>query len=96
MERVNSPELQAELEKWKVAKIDPTHMTPEGGVFLAVIRIESMKRVFVEKGLVTEEELDAMFDSTAIEMLSTAREEILPALQAQRRNLIKQGIRPPV
>lgn len=86
-------ELQAEFHKWDQLGALVTEIMPQGGMLPIAARLEVLRDVLVEKGIITMEELEVAFYKYFPKKLEKIREEITPAIQAQKLEAIKNGRR---
>lgn len=84
-------ELQAEFHKWDQLGVLAAEVNPAGGMLPIAARLEVLRDVLVEKGIITMEELEIAFYKYFPKKLETIRLEITPGVQAQKLEAIKNG-----
>ena len=80
-----------ELEKWDHLGVDLGNIMTQGGLVHLSLRIDALTAMLAEKEVFTQDELNTIFLTKALEVLAKMREEVEPAVTAARLEAIKNG-----
>ncbi len=80
-----------ELEKWDHLRVDIGNLTIPGGPVHMSLRLDAITKILLEKGICTEDELNTVFLTTALDVLPRLRAEVEPVVTQARIDAIKNG-----
>jgi hypothetical protein len=85
-----------ELKKWDKLGVIAGNYRPAEGLLGVIFRFETLHKLLVEKGIITDEEADELYREVALSGLKKVREEAIePAVEAAKRQAILQRIHSP-